>query len=161
MPSQRPDAGSLSRSTGARLGCCTTPMDEFELSMSTDGVDWAALKAALVADDFDNERTPEQYRISHQNSHAVVFGRCGGQFVANGRILSDGICNAYLVDIWTASSHRRRGIGRQVVQRLLATVPGQHVGLFTDEMAAFYRSLGFTEQRGGMSRVQGRWLVNG
>ena len=39
--------------------------------------EWAAtgsaLKAALVAGDFDNRRTPEQYRISHQNSHAVVF----------------------------------------------------------------------------------------
>jgi GNAT superfamily N-acetyltransferase len=123
------------------------------------GVDWPALKQALVADDFDNLRSPEQYRRSHENSHAVVFGRCDGQYVANGRILSDGVCNAYLVDIWTASPYRRRGIGREVVTRLLATVPGQHVALFTDEMEAFYRTLGFTPQAGGMSKVVGRWLV--
>lgn len=134
--------------------------EPFGIEFSTDlaGVDWTALKDALVADDFDNLRTPEQYRRSHENSHAVVFGRYRGRFVANGRILSDGVCNAYLVDIWTATAHRRKGIGREVVNRLLATVPGQHVGLFTDDRADFYTSLGFAPQAGGMSRVVGEWL---
>jgi hypothetical protein len=45
-----------------------------------------------------------------------------------------------------------------VVNRLLATVPGQHVGLFTDEAAEFYQTLGFRPQVGGMSRVVGTWL---
>lgn len=130
-------------------------------SSELDGVDWAALKRALVADDFDNLRSPEQYRRSHENSHAVVFGRCDGEFVANGRILSDGVCNAYLVDVWTATPYRRRGVGREVVNRLLATVPGQHVGLFTDDMQAFYETLGFQPQVGGMSKVVGRWLEGG
>lgn len=136
-------------------------MAEIEFSCALTGVDWAALQQALVADDFDNGRSPEQYRRSHGNSHAVVFGRDQGRFVANGRILSDGVCNAYLVDIWTATPYRRRGIGREVVTRLLATVPGQHVGLFTDDMQPFYRSLGFAPQAGGMSTVVGSWLVGG
>jgi GNAT superfamily N-acetyltransferase len=121
-------------------------------------VDWAALKAALVADYFDNGRTPDEYRRSHENSHAIIVASLDGELVANGRILSDGVCNAYLVDIWTASAHRRQGIGRQVVERLTATVPGQHVGLFTEDMPAFYASLGFRPQHGGMSRVVGSWL---
>ena len=133
-------------------------MTEVEFSTTTDGVDWVGLKAALVADRFDNGRTPEEYRRSHERSHAVVFGRCNGEFVANGRILSDGVCNAYLVDIWTASPYRRRGVGREVVNRLVSTVPGQHVALFTDDMEAFYRTLGFRAQRGGMSQVVGPWL---
>jgi hypothetical protein len=45
-----------------------------------------------------------------------------------------------------------------VVSRLLATVPGQHVALFTDDMPAFYRTLGFSPQAGGMSRIVGEWL---
>ncbi|HEV2888479.1 MAG TPA: GNAT family N-acetyltransferase [Jatrophihabitans sp.] len=134
-------------------------MAEIVFSSDLTGVDWSALKRALVADDFDNLRSPDQYWRSHENSHAVVFGRYQGEFVANGRILSDGVCNAYLVDIWTATPHRRKGVGREVVNRLLATVPGQHVGLFTDEMEAFYRTLGFTPQVGGMSKVVGSWLV--
>jgi GNAT superfamily N-acetyltransferase len=133
-------------------------MTDIVFSTSPDDVDWERLKAALVADDFDNLRTPDEYRRSHENSHAVVFGRLNGEFVANGRILSDGVCNAYLVDIWTASAHRRKGVGREVVNRLVATVPGQHVALFTEDMHAFYETLGFRPQHGGMSRVNGQWL---
>lgn len=136
-------------------------MTEIVFSSNIEGVDWAALKAALAADQFDNGRTPEEYRRSHENSHAVIFGRCNGEFVANGRILSDGVCNAYLVDIWTASPHRRRGLGRETVKRLVATVPGQHVALFTEDMQAFYATLGFRPQQGGMSQVIGNWLGRG
>jgi GNAT superfamily N-acetyltransferase len=128
--------------------------------MTTAGIDWSALKQALIADDFDNGRTPEQYRISHENSAAVIFALADGRIVGNGRLLSDGVCNAYLVDIWTASSHRRRGIGSELVRRLIATVPGQHVGLFTDDMQAFYASLGFRIRPDFMDFVVGQWLQN-
>lgn len=127
-------------------------------SESTSGVDWSRLKAALAADAFDNGRTPEEYRISHERSHAVVFATCDDAFVANGRILSDGVCNAYIVDVWTATPHRRAGIGREVVTRLLATVPGQHVYLCTDDQQDFYAALGFRHQPDGMSLVVGSWL---
>lgn len=133
-------------------------MPTIELSSRTDDVDWDALKAALVADRFDNGRTALEYRRSHEGSHAVVVGRCGGEYVANGRILSDGVCNAYLVDIWTATAHRRRGVGRRVVEQLVRTVPGQHVALLTDDMAPFYTALGFRPQEGAMSLVAGSWL---
>jgi ribosomal protein S18 acetylase RimI-like enzyme len=133
---------------------------EIHFAMSTAGIDWAALKEALRADDFDNGRTPEQYRISHENSYAVIFALAGDRIVGNGRLLSDGVCNAYLVDIWTANSHRRRGIGSELVRRLTATVPGQHVGLFTDDMQAFYASLDFRIRPDFMDLVVGRWLQN-
>jgi GNAT superfamily N-acetyltransferase len=138
-------------------------MSGISYSMSTEGIDWAELKRVLVADDFDNGRTPEQYRISHQNSHAVIFalapdGSGGYRIVGNGRLLSDGVCNAYLVDIWTASSHRRQGIGSELVRRLIATVPGQHVGLFTDDRQPFYAGLGFKIRPDFMDRVVGTWL---
>jgi GNAT superfamily N-acetyltransferase len=138
-------------------------MSEISYSMSTDGIDWAELKRVLVADDFDNGRTPEQYRSSHRNSYAVIFalaadGAGGHRIVGNGRLLSDGVCNAYLVDIWTASSHRRQGIGSELVRRLIATVPGQHVGLFTDDMQPFYAGLGFKVRPDFMDLVVGRWL---
>ena len=127
-------------------------------SSTVEGVDWDSLKSALVADDFDNGRSPAEYRRSHENSHAVIFGYLDGEVVANGRILSDGVCNAYLVDIWTATRLRRQGVGTEVVRRLLATVPGQHVGLFTHDMQPFYAKLGFLVDHGGMHTVVGNWL---
>jgi len=127
---------------------------------STEGIDWHALKQALTADDFDNGRTAAQYRLSHENSAAVIFAFDGDRVVGNGRLLSDGVCNAYLVDIWTASDYRRQGVGSELVRRLIATVPGQHVGLFTDDMQPFYASLGFKIRPDFMDVVVGSWLRN-
>ena len=121
-------------------------------------VDWSALKADLAADDFDNGRTPEELKRSFASSYAAVIARADNRVVGTARILADGVCNAYLVDVWTASQHRRRGIGTNMVRRLLDSVPGHHVGLFTDEHPRFYRSLGFDEEHVGMSLVVGRWL---
>ena len=77
------------------------------------------------------------------------------------RMLSDGVCNAYLLDVWTASSHRRRGIGSELIRHLAGRVPGQHVGLQTDDAQPFYRSLGFRSQPEFMSLVVGTWLDHG
>jgi len=125
---------------------------------TTRGVDWAALTATLHDDDFDNGRSPAQLRRSFEQSHAVVFAWVDGRVVGTARLLSDGVCNAYLVDVWTLTAQRRRGIGSRMVGALLATVPGQHVGLFTEHHPAFYRRLGFAEETVGMSTVVGEWL---
>lgn len=124
------------------------------------GIDWARVKADLAADDFDNGRSPDALRRSFENAPHVAIARDGERVVGTARLLSDGVCNAYLVDVWTASSHRRRGIATRMVQLLVDAVPGQHVGLQTDDAQALYRSLGFRPQPEFMSLVSGRWLEN-
>ena len=121
-------------------------------------MDWVRLKADLAADDFDNGRSPEQLKESCDNSFAVVFARDGAACVGMARLISDGVCNAYMIDVWTVSSHRRRGIATEMIAVLLQTVPGQHVVLFTEHRPELYEKAGFTEERIGMSRVVGRWL---
>lgn len=122
------------------------------------GVDWAEMKATLAGDDFDNGRTPEQLRASFEQSHAAVIAYVGGRIVGTARALSDGVCNAYVVDVWTLSPYRRRGVARRMIEMLEARLEGQHVYLFTDDAADFYRKLGFKEQPTGMSKVVGVWL---
>jgi hypothetical protein len=46
------------------------------------------------------------------------------------------------------------------VRGLLERVPGQHVGLQTDDAQAFYDSLGFRPQPEFRSIVVGSWLDN-
>ncbi len=146
----------MNRDAQAVEGADTSASIAFE--PSTAGVDWSALKRDLAADDFDNGRSPKQLRRSFENSHSVVFAWSDGRCVGTARLLSDGVCNAYLVDVWTASSHRRRGIASRMIGILLDAVPGQHVALFTSERTDLYTRLGFTEERTGMSRVSGTWL---
>jgi ribosomal protein S18 acetylase RimI-like enzyme len=124
------------------------------------GIDWEQAKADLEADEFDNGRSAEALRRSFAQSQHVAFARDGNRLVGMARLLSDGVCNAYLVDVWTAASYRRRGIGSAMIAHLLEQVPGQHVGLQTDDAQAFYRSLGFSGQPEFLSRVVGAWLDN-
>ena len=130
------------------------------ISESLEGVDWAEAKAVLAADDFDNGRSPGALRRSFEASQHVAIAWDDSLLVGMARLLSDGVCNAYLVDVWTRSSHRRQGIGSAVVRSLLERVPGQHVGLQTDDMAAFYAGLGFRPQPEFLALVVGKWLEN-
>lgn len=123
------------------------------------GVDWEALRLDLIADDFHNGRTTEQLRLSFENSHAVAMGFAGSRCIANGRLLSDGVGNAYIVDVWTNSAYRRQGIGDSIMRTLLAAVPGQHVYLQTDDALEFYARLGFKEQPVGLSLIVGDYLI--
>jgi ribosomal protein S18 acetylase RimI-like enzyme len=76
------------------------------------------------------------------------------------RMLTDGVCNAFVVDVWTMSSYRRQGIASAMMRELIAHVPGQHVGLQTDDAQALYESLGFEQQPEFWSLVVGTWLDN-
>jgi ribosomal protein S18 acetylase RimI-like enzyme len=127
---------------------------------SLEGIDWSKAKADLAADDFDNGRTPEALRRSFEQSEHVAFARDGDRLVGMARLLSDGVCNAYLVDVWTASAYRRQGIASAMIRHLLERVPGQHVGLQTDDAQPLYESLGFKLQPEFWSLVVGSWLDN-
>ena len=127
---------------------------------SIQDVDWARAKADLADDRFDNGRTPDALRRSFEQSQHVAVAWDGDVVVGMARLLSDGVCNAYLVDVWTRSSHRRRGVATAMVRSLLDRVPGQHVGLQTDDMQAFYAALGFRPQPEFMATVVGEWLQN-
>jgi len=127
---------------------------------SLEGIDWARTKADLAADDFDNGRSAAALRRSFEQSQHVAIARDGDRVVGMARLLSDGVCNAYLLDVWTLSGYRRRGIASELVRRLVDAVPGQHVGLQTEEAQMLYASLGFEPQPEFWSRVSGRWLEN-
>ena len=133
-------------------------MFDITYTTTTDGVDWEALKANLLADDFDNGRTPDELRRSFENSAVVVFARDGSRIVGKARALSDGVCNAYVVDVWTHSDYRRRGIASRLMRLLEEQLDGQHIYLFTDDAEGFYHTLGYRRQGVGMSVVVGRWL---
>jgi ribosomal protein S18 acetylase RimI-like enzyme len=130
------------------------------IDSSLEGIDWEQAKADLAADAFDNGRSPEALRRSFDRSQHVAFARDGERVVGMARLLSDGVCNAYLVDVWTATPYRRQGVASALIRRLLDEVPGQHVGLQTSNAQALYASLGFEPQPEFWSRVVGTWLDN-
>ena len=136
-------------------------MSDVKYTTDLANVDWDELKLILAADRFDNGRTSKQLRDSFGNSFASVVAFRDDRIVGTARVLSDGVCNAYIVDVWTQSEHRRRRIGRQMVEIILSKLDGQHVYLFTDDVVGFYKKLGFEEQPVGLGKVVGVWLKQG
>lgn len=127
--------------------------------MTIDGIDFATMRETLIADDFDNERTPEQYRKSFENSYAFVVAYDGDRIVGTARMLSDGVVNAYVVDVWTLSAYRRQGIARQMLALLEEQVRGQHIALWTEDAADFYERTGYVKREATLyQKVIGEWL---
>ena len=81
---------------------------EVTIDGSLDGIDWVRTKADLAADDWDNGRSAEALRRSFEQSQHVAIARDGDRVVGMARLLSDGVCNAFIVDVWT----RLRTAGR-------------------------------------------------
>lgn len=131
---------------------------DYRYSTDISQVDWTELKRALVAGDFCNGRTPDEYRRSAEGSSLNVFVYAGDEVVGNGRLLSDGVCNSYIIDIWTAKDHRRRGIATEMMRILCDSVPGQHIYLQTDDAQELYTKCGFRSHDFGMGRIVGSWL---
>ena len=130
------------------------------IDSSLEGIDWAQAKADLVADHFDNGRSAAALRRSFEQSQQVAIARDDDRVIGMARALSDGVCNAYVVDVWTHSAYRRRGIASEMMRLLVEAVPGQHVGLQTNDAQALYQSLGFRPQPEFWSLVSGTWLDN-
>ena len=131
-----------------------------EFTSSLERVDWEALKADLIEDHFHNGRTTAQLRKSFENSAHVVMAFVGMHCVGNGRMLSDGVGNALVLDVWTHSRHRNQGIATRMMQMLMADVPGQHIYLQSDDAVSFYTKLGFVKQPEGLSIISGKYLEN-
>ncbi len=133
-------------------------MFDITYTQTTAGINWEQLTADLQTDDFDNGRTPDELRRSFENSAVVAFPWAGDRVIGKARALSDGVCNAYVVDVWTHSDYRRRGIASRLMRLLAEGLDGQHIYLFTDDAEAFYHQLGYRRQGVGMGLVVGRWL---
>jgi ribosomal protein S18 acetylase RimI-like enzyme len=134
-------------------------MSEVIYKTDFENIDWVEMKTTLQEDAFDNGRSPEQLQKSFENSFATCVAYVNNRIIGTARILSDGVCNAYLVDVWTLSAFRRQGIASTMIQIVTGGLEGQHVYLCTD-IPEFYAKLGFVEQPTGMSKIIGTWLVN-
>ena len=82
-------------------------------------VDWEEMKATLIKDNFHNGRTTEQLQTSFANSYSTCIAYADKQIIGTARALSDGVCNAYIVDVWTYSEYRHQGIARKMMEIII------------------------------------------
>ncbi|WP_380169329.1 GNAT family N-acetyltransferase [Jannaschia sp. R86511] len=94
---------------------------------------------------------PDTLAVAVAGSTHVVTARSDGRLVGLARVVSDGASICYLQDVLVHPRARRSGVGRRLVEAVLA--PYEHVRqkvLLTDDepgQRAFYESLGYRETR--------------
>ena len=98
-------------------------------------------------------RSPRQLRQMLKGSQVIVSLWRGKRMVGFGRASSDGIYRAVLWDVVVAGDLQGRGLGRRVVEALLASPKlrkVERVYLMTTNSNGFYEQMGFdtvTSQR--------------
>ena len=138
---------------------CDAAAVAVRIDSSLEGIDWEQAKADLAADSFDNGRSPAALQASFRQSQHVAFARDGDRVVGMARLLSDGVCNAYLVDVWTMSAYRRQGIASAMVRLLVESVPASTSGCRPTTRRALLRAR-LRPAAEFWSIVSGRWLDN-
>lgn len=86
-----------------------------------------------------------------RGSAAVVSAWQAGRLVGFGRATSDGVYRAVLWDVVVAEPLQGQGLGRRIVEELLASpavARAERVYLMTTNSDGFYRKLGFDEKHG-------------
>ncbi len=108
----------------------------------------AALGALLDGHSFwATGRRRSQLARMLSGSQVVVSAWQGNQLVGFGRATSDGVFRAVLWDVVVAADHQGRGLGRRIVEELLASPPvaaAERVYLMTTTGEGFYERLGFS-----------------
>lgn len=95
--------------------------------------------------------TPDLHQKSFENSYAVCFVYDGGKLIGFGRSISDGVRHAAIYDVAIDPSYQGKGIGKQIMQKIMSATPGCTFILYAAlGKEPFYRKLGFKETKTGM-----------
>lgn len=112
-------------------------------------LDPAALEDLLVSAGMTRARTPELLRAMLAGSRWVVSAWEDDTLVAFGRAVSDGVSNAYVTTVAVRPGWQRRGIGTELVRRLLGDRPGIKWVLHASEVGErLYAKVGFVPATG-------------
>lgn len=118
-------------------------MQTITITHDLNDVDWTAL-GQLYLRERGKVRQADLLRQAFQASYLSVVARLDGQVVGAGRVLSDGIFNAMIMDVVVDGAHQGRGIGRAMMEALMADLNVERIDLSAvPGKEGFYEKLGY------------------
>lgn len=116
-----------------------------------DNVSWEQLCDLYEKTDLGERKTTELQRAFCQSSHVVVVYQ-EQKIVGGGRAISDGVYYAGIFDIAVLPEYQGHGLGRKIMERLLAKLEKQFIVLTTTVgKEPFYSKLGFRKHKTAMA----------
>lgn len=127
---------------------------------SLGGVDWRELSALYRAAPL-GDKSPSALEKAFSNSMFRLFVYDAGRLVGAGRALADGIDCSYLCDVAVLPSHQGKGLGKEIVARLVALSAGHRKIILyaVPGKEPFYRKLGFKRMTTAMAIFQDQPLA--
>ena len=101
---------------------------------------------------------PEQLLKAMEGSYYSVYAYEEGKLIATGRIVSDGIINAYLCGLGVSPQYRHHGIATKMINRMVQHCKENnlHVQFFCEEhLVPFYENMCFEKFAIGMKAKEG------
>jgi ribosomal protein S18 acetylase RimI-like enzyme len=123
-------------------------------------LDWEELSALFLAAPLGH-KAPADLKITFGNSRYVVLVRDGAKLVGVGRALADGVDCSYICDVACLPSHQGTGLGKAIVERLVALSAGHKKILLyaVPGKEPFYRKFGFRRMRTAMAIFENQELA--
>ena len=121
-------------------------------SSATNSVDWSELSVMYRLAPLGN-KSPGWLETAFSNSMFKFFAQENGTLVAAGRAVADGVDCSYLCDIAVHPLHQGRGLGREIIERLVAASRGHRKIILyaVPGKEDFYRRFGFRRMRTAMA----------
>jgi len=116
------------------------------------GLNWTELEALYRAAPLGN-KTAEQLQTAFTNSRYSVFVYEEERLVGAGRGLADGVDCFYLCDVALLPEFQNKGLGQQIVDRLLAMAQGHRKIILyaVPGKEPFYKRFGFRKMKTAMA----------
>lgn len=127
-------------------------MKEYSWDSRLDELDFDELSRLYRIAPLGN-KPPEELAVVFGNSMFRCFVRDGATLVGAGRSLADGGDCAYIADVVVHPDHQGRGLGSEIIRRLLSLADGyKKVILYAKPgTEAFYGELGFLRMSTAMA----------
>ena len=110
-----------------------------------ENINWEEVAEVLRKSHLSDHSAKEQ-QIVFENSYAVVFVYDGERIVGVARALSDGLFQAAVYNVALDEEYQGKGIGRQLIGKLLEQLKGQNVILYTHpHTVEMYEKFGFRD----------------
>jgi GNAT superfamily N-acetyltransferase len=118
-----------------------------------------SLLALYRANVWSSAEKPELLQKALRASHSVLTAWEGGKLVGLGNAISDGYLVVYYPHLLVLPEYQGRGIGRELMRRLMIVYQGfhQHVLIADGRAVDFYRKCGF--ERAG--KTESMWIYDG
>lgn len=111
-------------------------LEKAEIPAVVDGV----LALYAEAGWLDGE-TPAQLECALENSHKICCAFDDKKLVGFFRAISDGVGDAYLLDLFVSVKYRKLGIGRKLAQTLVASLRAEGISWITAISTPLARNL--------------------